>query len=302
MANVAYDTSGSTTVAEATPSFSITIGNNSNRVLIVIAGYDAGGNAATAMTYNGASMTNIGGCADNNGSYQAFYLIAPATGAHTLSISGYSSNSSISVAYWSLYNADQTSAPDKESSSNGTSNPVTTSVTPSLSGGIVVGFSCNDFSIGLSTPANHTTSATGTSGAGISGGDSGVTANTNPISITSNSNGSAHSIGVLGVSITPFINRVTLTDTITGTDTVAGFRRAVVSLLDTITGTDTVSKIKTKVVSLLDTFTATDIISFFFKWTRQNKNNSTETNQTRNSSAWTDSSKDSSNFNNQNKN
>jgi hypothetical protein len=93
--------------ANASKSFNITVGNNSNRILVVfVAG--AGHASADTATYASVSMTRI-----TTATYGAiFYLVAPATGTNTFALTSVDAAAGFSCAWYSCYNAKQTGQPD----------------------------------------------------------------------------------------------------------------------------------------------------------------------------------------------
>lgn len=105
----------------------ITIGNNSNRVLVFVTTNGASNgtwqaiNASATVTFNGTTMTALGGAnatsdSGNKASVAAWILAAPSTGAHDVVYGGsYGGNGLNNVGYawycFSLYNCKQTSIP-----------------------------------------------------------------------------------------------------------------------------------------------------------------------------------------------
>lgn len=120
---VLKDTSGAS--GNGSTGQSITIGNNANRALVVIATAVDGSTVPTA-TFGGVSMTAV----QTQGATVLFYLNAPATGAGTLTLS-----TSCSYTYHSLYNVSQSGQP--EVSEKSTSN-TTESITTLTDGAIVI--------------------------------------------------------------------------------------------------------------------------------------------------------------------
>lgn len=175
---VGYDTSG--IFSRGTTSGSVTIGSNSNRVLTVIV-FCANG-AAVSGTYNGVSLTfaqtnyTLGG---NPYCVAIGYLVAPATGSNTLSISG---TSIARILYTSLYNCAQASPLDA-SASNGANaaSSISASATSASDGCVAFGAVYDDggsSSPSAGTPAGNVytsnTAQSGTSNDGYAYGNSGV--------------------------------------------------------------------------------------------------------------------------------
>jgi hypothetical protein len=139
-----------------------TVGNNANRVLI---GYVAFRTlvtepSAVAMTWNSVSMTQIGSKVNFGGSPYAiwvFGLIAPATGAQTISTSWTGGNvDSVALGAVSLYNGDQTTGWQNSGSDTGTSTAPSSSVTTANGNAVVV---CHGNDNASSTVINQGTSA-----------------------------------------------------------------------------------------------------------------------------------------------
>jgi hypothetical protein len=97
------------------------------------------------------------------GSYLAtFYLVAPATGANNLVVSGLSGTETTRVFAYSYYNAKQTGQPDNHSVTAGTGN-VTTSATPTVDGTLTFGGTWNQDNAlsAVSGNPNHNQTASG---------------------------------------------------------------------------------------------------------------------------------------------
>ena len=140
---VLKDTSGAS--GNGSTGQSITIGNNSNRALVVFATAVDNSTVPTA-TFGGIAMTAV----QTQGASVGFYINAPAVGAGTLVLS-----TSCAYTYHSIYNVSQTGQP--EVSEKSTSN-TTESVTTLTDGAIVLA------SIGSGTDNLTTWSITGQMG------------------------------------------------------------------------------------------------------------------------------------------
>lgn len=113
---IKIDTSGSTT----SNSFSITVGANSNKVLIVFISLPNSGSTVTACSYGGVAMAQVDHSTATNTSSYSFILTAPTSGANTLAITVGGSGGTSVVSWYSIYNAAQvgtagTSAPEAHS-------------------------------------------------------------------------------------------------------------------------------------------------------------------------------------------
>jgi hypothetical protein len=136
--NVTYDTSaksgGGTFTSVRT--ITITVGNNSNRVLIVCSGAgddtQAHGYIASVTSDLGGTFVAVSGSEVASTSWvtaSAFYLIAPAIGTHTLTVNNVNLNNQIDAMAISLYGVDQSSPFGTVSTSGSTGTAPTASVT-----------------------------------------------------------------------------------------------------------------------------------------------------------------------------
>lgn len=127
---VLLDTKGTQT----STSFSINIGANTNRSLVVYVYPTTASATISAVTFNGVAMALVAsnnGIGASNWTHYCFILTAPATGSHTLAIT--TSSGTANVNYYSFYNVAQTgtagtSAPEAFSSTTSGS-----TYTPALS-------------------------------------------------------------------------------------------------------------------------------------------------------------------------
>lgn len=153
---VKLDTKGAATVASgASLTASVTVGANSNRVLVVFVGNNI--QNFTSLTYNGVAMTQVDTQTlfGSGGSWRgaAYILVAPAAGANNLvlTLSGSSSVTEITMQWFSLYNAAQTGQPEVHTTDKSTNS--TLSLTTIASGAFVV-------SVSVSTTGSYGGSAT----------------------------------------------------------------------------------------------------------------------------------------------
>lgn len=157
---VLIDTSSSSNgnTTAGTLTISLTVGNNSNRILTVfVARGPSFGITPPSVAYNGVSMTNIssriiGGA---GAAYiHAYALIAPATGTHNLTVSTGASDN-LSVAIYSYYNAKQTSNPAVFPTTNATSaGSVSQTLTSVAAGGVIVSAALSGNTPGTRTFSN----------------------------------------------------------------------------------------------------------------------------------------------------
>jgi hypothetical protein len=110
--------------SSASFSNSFTVTSSSNRVLFVAVQHVSNtGQTVTGVTYNGVSMTSlITNVATDVWSYSIFYLLAPATGANTLTVN-LSAATQLNLNVHSYYNAEQ-QAPEASVNASGINNAV----------------------------------------------------------------------------------------------------------------------------------------------------------------------------------
>lgn len=113
--SVAYDTVGPSSLGTATTGTSLSWSHTcsgTNRLLVVSINVGAASDdVETTATYNGVSMTSAGRVASNNqidGYTQLFYLVAPATGSNTVTVTSTLSKSLVGGSI-SFTGVDQTS-------------------------------------------------------------------------------------------------------------------------------------------------------------------------------------------------
>lgn len=164
--NVTYDTSAASAcgVGVATRTINITVGNNTNRVLIVMAG--AGDSVLADRTVDSVSsdvdgaFTHVTSSDADDGAYcrmEGWRLIAPTVGAHVITItySGGATQAAVAGAI-SLYGVDQTTPIGTPTVVNGT----VSSTTPN--GAVTLG--SDDMAVGgLMTDSTTLSWTTGTS-------------------------------------------------------------------------------------------------------------------------------------------
>jgi hypothetical protein len=113
------------------------VGANSNRVLIAMVEMNLSA-TALAVTWNGVSMSSLGTpIATSVGQVALFGLIAPATGAQTISVSWTGGAMDCVLGAISLYDADQTSPFQNYQTDSATGTAVSSTVT-SANGNMVV--------------------------------------------------------------------------------------------------------------------------------------------------------------------
>jgi hypothetical protein len=125
-------------------SFNYTVGSNSNRVLIVFAhNNQTTGDVFTGVTYNGTSMTRLATTAGNGAFIALYFLVAPTSGTHTLTISGTWSAGWDENAFVMSYDGVDQTNPANSVATNGTA-PVTGTVNLSSTNSWAVTFGYED--------------------------------------------------------------------------------------------------------------------------------------------------------------
>jgi len=179
-------------------STSFTVGNNSNRILVVAIATN--GATVSSISYGGQPMT-LAASASQTSQY-TYYLIAPATSSNTLVIS-LSGLVAYNYAVYSYYNAKQTAQPNAQGNSSSGVAAVSGSITPTAKGTLIFGW------------------ATWTSTGGAVSGATGFNQNTQFENVSNGSNYSAVYSGDMGVDVSTFAT--TLTATGSGTTINGGF-------------------------------------------------------------------------------
>jgi len=141
-----FDTHNGTTTSDST---TITVASNDNRLLIAHVGHSSNqGNAATTVT---SVTSNVSGAftqlmtqnsdASANNKTDVWYLKAPATGAHTVTVVYSHSTGSRTIALTSLYNVDQITPinlSSKAGNGSSTGTPITVDITPTVKNSVLM--------------------------------------------------------------------------------------------------------------------------------------------------------------------
>lgn len=274
---VTYEIGGN--IGTAT-SNSVDAGSGANRVLSYFVGTTSGTDVSPTATYNGVSMTRLGGIKSNHSNTWQYYFVLrnPASGSNTLAISGVT----LQGSNYQVHNsASQASDPTgyQGLTVTGTNTGGTLTVTTSSDNSITTFGSFGDEALTASTglTINFTV--------GVSqGGNSDTTiatAGAHDMVFTKASNANLWCVQGAAIAPAPSALTSTITETTTVTETPTGTRGGVFTILETTTGTDTIATIKGWAVSLLETFSLTETISGILNvgWSRQTKNTATLTNQ-----------------------
>lgn len=101
---------------------SFTVGSFTDEVLVVFVANNA--SVVTTGDYNGTSLTEVVGARVTTGALitQAFYVVAPTTGAHTITING-TNMTNVQIVAANYYNVKQTGIPDSSTGNLSTAAP-----------------------------------------------------------------------------------------------------------------------------------------------------------------------------------
>lgn len=141
--NSTADGSGNATIT--TP---ITIGSNSNRLIIFCLVTSASTSTGVTAAWNGTGMTasQVGVPAGGARTY-LFYLLAPTTGAHNITLAGFNAGELFRYTVHSYYNIKQTGQPDTSTSATVANPPGTAlsaSITPTTPGSLLFAYGLSD--------------------------------------------------------------------------------------------------------------------------------------------------------------
>lgn len=199
---IALDTSSKGTAGTASWSHTCT---GLNLVLIVSV-YDNNSNT-TGVTYNGVAMTQITSKQDAGFStVYMFYLINPATGSNTITISKTSGTAYIGTA--GSYTGCAAIQPDSFASSASASSPMTSPTTVVLANCWLVGASTENSTVSASPTTNRTDRQTGLFGSffALTHSDSNGTVGTGSQSfVVSKNGGTLVGLANIIISLSPFI-------------------------------------------------------------------------------------------------
>ena len=261
---IAIDTSARNASSGTSQSFSYTC-TGTNRLLVVMTASD-GTTPATAVTYNGVSLTQIDSNRTANHPINLWYLVNPASGSNTLSASGFSNAGNYVVAL-SFTGVKQSNPLNDNNGGTGSGTSMTRSVTTTTDNcwAVYAGTTGATTAISASTNStlvqsaidSHNTSALFQSGGAITPAGS--------FSMTFNG-ANATKAGIIA-SFAPALI-ISSSDSITMTDTLSKFVRQKVILV-----TDTINIIQVILFSAFDSITTSDVIQSFKKgWNNATKN------------------------------
>jgi len=121
--------------------FNFTVGNNPNRILLVVACNSTASVPVTAVSYNGVSMTKLDTATYHStiGETTSWYLLAPSTGLNAVAFTG---GSAFNGQVYSYYNVAQT-VPEAHKITDGASSAtITSSITTIAANALVYASTC----------------------------------------------------------------------------------------------------------------------------------------------------------------
>lgn len=281
-------------------SFSYTVGSGSNRCLVVFILHS---DTVTGVTYNSVAMSSADSVTGGGANLYAYYLVNPASGSNTLSISHSGVGvPQVSISDWTGV-AQSSTINDHNSQGFGTSTSNTISVTSTVVN--VVALSA------IYTAGSGISKSTGISvelGMGTSPAptDAGYSSNASIGEIDHTWTFSSGSGKDVMIALAPAPVTASVSDTSTISENVTTSRVLSLILSETLTLTDNlVSMFRVAVASVSDTISLSDIFGGFTllwnrltktasSWSNNSKNSSSFTNESPNSSSWTNESKNSS--------
>ena len=157
ISDIVHDT---TTSSESSGSVSslthtMTVADNSNRVLIACVSSYGSAPTHTGVTWNGDAMTAV----PNSESYQAgsnnrtqlYYIIAPDTGSHNI-VASFSGSATCGIGGMSFYNVNQTTPVGAANTSSATSTATSSlALTPTVTGSWIIAMISSSSSLGSAT-------------------------------------------------------------------------------------------------------------------------------------------------------
>lgn len=271
----AYST-GSTTGTSLTVSHTT---SGSNRILIVGVQTGTGGSSlVTGITYNGTAMTNIDSSIGNGVQrwLETWYLIAPTSGTHDIVVST-SGSVFIQVVATSYTGALQSGQPDAHGTKASVSGSSFSHAITTVHGECwLVGFLENDGGTIVAGASTTLRSALG----GLALADSNGTVAVGSVSLAYT--GANADWNSLELSIQPTEISISVSDTVTMTETTNVFFKFVFTILDSITMSDTATAIK----NVWNNITKNTV-----SITNETKHTVTATNETKHSSTFTNETK-----------
>lgn len=217
---IQYDNKATTTGSASSITYSFTVGNNSNRVLLAVLTTNSGSGADSATpSYGGIAMTQVGANQDFGGfnRTRVFRLFAPATGANNFTITFSFASTNYSLALYSYYGVSQ-SALDGSAQATAT----TVNYTPTQAGVLV--FTAVTASSaptgGSNMQLNQQTSSVTGGSYYIFSGDSGHILQANVAGTFSATGGSAINVVALAPATSPSFNYVAKSSASSTTNTI----------------------------------------------------------------------------------
>ena len=245
-----------------------------NRVLVV---YQRGV-VASSITYDGVALTLLTTLDWDSSSdrLHLWYLIQPNTGTHDLVVTA-SSPQAVATSSTGC-NRSVTNWVTNRGFTTATSIDVSTTTTQDNSW-IVMGVTTNNSGAPFTAGTNQTLRQTNDNNRLVVGDTNGAitpAGSTHTIINQTPNDG----IGAITLAIDPYIPlSITVTDTITSSDTVAFNRGKAITVTDTITSSDVVTTVRNVIITVLDTITSSDETTASATWINETKHTTTWTNE-----------------------
>ncbi len=127
-------------VAATSVSAALTVANNTNRIMVVVIGFNNGVSISNVQ-YNGTSLNSIDSTSQGNATINTYYLLAPSTGNNNFTFSISANSQNVSYVVYSLYNAKQSGQPSAHTTTTGASNSdISVNITPAELADFVIGY------------------------------------------------------------------------------------------------------------------------------------------------------------------
>lgn len=186
---------------------SITVGSNSNRIVVAVISVDA--TTIASVQFGGSNMTLIDSVTTGNTLLNTYYILAPGTGSKSLTATIGSASNFTCWAIYSLYNCKQSAQPAAHTTNTGT-NTTTQTVTPAEIGDFVIGAGAKTITAGSFGADSTNFPNNAMSETGLAGIEQFVADNGQAISVAAqtftytNSGGSNPASCVATIAIAPF--------------------------------------------------------------------------------------------------
>lgn len=145
---IQVDTTASNQVIATSISAAITVGNNSNRIMVAVISYN-NAISVTNVKYAAAGMTAIDSTVQGNCTIDTYYIIAPTTGTNNFTATISAATQDVEYMVYSLYNAKQSGQPAAHTTTTGTGfSTITLNITPAEIADFLIGYAGVSYSSG----------------------------------------------------------------------------------------------------------------------------------------------------------